>query len=368
MPDPPKIPVYRNPERPHSKRAAGTMNSKETKEMQEKKRKILMDLQGKMRAVSDLLNKAEYMKAFKMAVAVLEKYTVNTIENQPILTRIMAMAGTALEYLDAMNSSDDDMFLEFLGRQMEDFRPLPLFKTIERIMVDRLNKRMQSMRNDGHGKVIRPWLDSWNPWVELINHEKHVERFLSGEPIKFKWKFTIPIEFAPGERQEKIELRKELLHRIDLKEGGKDIPLVPKEPDEPPPPDPSLFEPIPPPVPIIRKSKISGTGVFSKKKETTGVEPTVEPTKKKRPKRKKTTELSSEKKDKEHSLKSSEVKAYLYKLKYEEGVNEVHYQKIKIDLGVVSLNKAKKLFRILKRFDEKGYVLRKRGSRYAILF
>jgi hypothetical protein len=120
---------------------------------------------------------------------------------------------------------------------------------------------------------------------------------------------------------------------------------------------------------IPKLSKASGaSGSFSNKKastaETTKKEPQAEKKHKPHPKENKPKPLQQE----DDHISTTEVKEYLQKLKNEQKVNEVHFIKIKNDLSAMSLNKEKKLFKILQALVEKGLLVKKQGSYYAIVF
>ncbi|MHA1369970.1 MAG: hypothetical protein ACTSWN_02675 [Promethearchaeota archaeon] len=372
----------RPPQSPFRSRARnikhGIGDSKKVKvatdpERQKKLQKVLNDLMKVMADVEKRLNNGDYKKAYRIASSIIRKYTVETITGNEILFRLSSMAFTAIEYLDVLDLVEKDQFLEFLAKELEQYRKLDLYEKIERIFIRRLEDRLRHIREKGNESLARSWLETWSPWVELIDGEKKLDQFLDGEKINLRWTVKKPIKFSPGEKQSCQSKRKEIVGLLEknltgrwvievgtAKTGGDTSKAVIDD-------DLStvLASASQPPIPVIKKSSSSGS--FSKKKLMTQKEKKPAPVKNKaknhkiRPARIKRVEMKDER------LKSSMVKEYLYKLKYELGINEVHYQKIKNDLDVISLNKARKLFRILENFVEKGIVLRKRGSIYAIL-
>ncbi|MFX0098144.1 MAG: hypothetical protein ACFFCS_01085 [Candidatus Hodarchaeota archaeon] len=364
----PKVPVYRDDKKikikPQKKQVKKRVVDPATLK---KKQQLIMELQKKLRDIEQCINKAEYKKAYKIAKGPIEKYTSSSFKTDPTLERISLLAETAIEYLAELTSEGDDNLLEFLASEMEDYKDLDIFRTIEKVFVQRIEFKLGELKEKGKEAYMIEFVNSWKPWVILVDGEKQIEQFNAGDLKKWKWKFKFPIEFAPGEKQEALEFRKKIYKYLNDKLGEEDVLTGDDQAqDEPEVVDPSTLLGSPPIQVIKPKSKSSG--YFSSKKSTTSSEKD-QPKAPKRtgPSKAKTQRLKLEAKEDER-LRSSEIREYLKKLKYEEGENEVHFLKIKNALGIVTQNKEKKLFKMLERLCEKGYLVRKRGSRYAILF
>ena len=364
----PKVPFYKKEKvKVNVKQPAGA-KSQEKKRISKKKQKLLLKLHRQAKEVEQLINKADYKQAFKIARGIISKYTDQSIKGNDLLNRIARMAETALEYMHVLNPEIDDVFLELLGSEMEQYKDLDLYRTVERILAERLENKLKQIKDEGREKWIEKWMETWKPWVSIIKEEKILSKFIEGEEVHFKWKFKIPVEFQPGEKQDCLEIRDKINRAIDQKSDS-----VFEEIEE------SLNEakeeketPAIPYVPAIPVTKISGStkskGTFSKSKTIVDKKDDIIQEKTHKSHKKPKSGLPREKEKEEDRLRSSDVFDYLYKLKYEEGVDEAHFIKIKNGVGAFSQNKEKKLFKILSKYEEKKYIIRKAGHNYAILF
>lgn len=333
-----------------------------------KRQDAIKKIQDKISEIEKALNTGDYKRAFTLASGEIVKYTAQSIQGNDLLERMAAMAETSLEYMDSLLPEKEwDWFLDTLGGTMADYKDIPLFHAIERVLVDRLKKKLLQFKQDGKDSWIPRWLETWAPVVELIDVQKTMNKFLVDDATKFKWKFKIPVKFAPGEKQRLLDKRRKINEALAAKatELEKDVVKAPRSPavlEEPQAVlQPDLIE-------MPKASKTSAaSGTFSKKKantaEVTKKEPQPEKKHKPHPKEGKPKPLQQE----DDHISTSEVKEYLHKLKYDEKVNEVHFIKIKNDLAAMSLNKEKKLFKILQALVEKGVLVKKQGSYYAIL-
>ncbi len=336
-------------------------------ESQKKRQEAIKRITEKAVEVEKALNGGDYKRAYKLASGELQKYTGQSIKGNELLERMASMAETSLEYMNSLlPAKDDDWFLDMLGGEMEDYKAVPLFQAVERVLAERLKKKLGQFKKEGKEGWIAAWLETWAPVVELIDAQRVLNKVLSGEQdTSLKWKFKIPVQYTPGEKQRLAEKRR----RINEALAAKSAEI---EKDTAPAPTPLPAEIASMPVPVIpdtpRIAKASSvTGAFSRKKATTTEQAKPAPPQKAHkthPKLSKPKPLAPE----EDHISSTEVKEYLYKLKYEQKINEVHFIKIKNDMNAISLNKEKKLFKILMRLVEKELLIKKTGSIFAILF
>jgi hypothetical protein len=334
---------------------------------EKKKQKALLNIQQKIADIDKSLNAADYKKAFRLAAGEIKKYTIPSIEGNDLLGRIAGMAETALEYLHARTPETDDLLLDFLGGELENYKEISLYALVRTAVGERLAAKVKQLKDEGHDGWIPKYLDTWAPWVKPPD-ARSVNAFLGGSTDQIKWKFASPVKFQAGERQKCLDARKRIMDALAKK--AKEL----AEPERAPAPvqPASVAEEAPGPVlppeaPITRISKSGSSGVFSKKKavaeKAKPVEAPKAPSRSKKPK--KTAPVLASKED--DTLHSHEVWNYLVGLKRDKNVSEVHFLKIKTDLNVISLNKERKLFKILERFVLKGYVLRKAGNIYVLL-
>nr|MDO8115250.1 hypothetical protein [Candidatus Sigynarchaeota archaeon] len=361
----PKIDAFRDNIKVQMKPGAAPPQAQVDAETLKKRQEVIKKIQDKIAEIEKCLNTADYKKAYKIAAGEILKYTPQSIQGNDLLERMASMAETALEYMHTLAPESDDAFLDFLGGEMEDYKDVPLFKSIERMLADRLKRKIARFKKEGRDAWIAPWIETWKPVVVIVDEQKALNKFLAGEDANLKWKFKIPVQYSPGEKQRLLEKRKKINDALTSKaaELEKEKPRVPA-PSQP------FVEPVPvlPVEPVEFTKSASSSGMFSKKKATTN-EPAKQEQKEQKkhkphPKKSEPKALSKE----DDHISSSEVKEYLFKLKHEQNVNEVHFVKIKNDLNAISLNKEKKLFKILEALGEKGIVIRKQGSYYAILF
>jgi hypothetical protein len=336
-------------------------------ETQKKRQEAIKRITEKVAEIEKALNAGDYKRAYKLATGELQKYTGQSIKGNELLERMASMAETSLEYMNSLlPAKEDDWFLDMLCGEMEDYKAVPLFQAIERVLAERFKKKLGQFKKEGKEGWIATWLETWTPVVELIDAQKVLNKFLSGEPdTSLKWKFKIPVQYTPGEKQRLTEKRRRINEALAANSAE-----IEKETAPAPPSLPAEIASMPisviPDTPRIAKAS-SGTGAFSKKKATTTEQAKPAPPQKAHkphPKLSKPKPLAPE----EDHISSTEVKEYLYKLKYEQQVNEVHFIKIKNDMNAISLNKEKKLFKILMRLVEKGLVIKKTGSIFAIVF
>jgi hypothetical protein len=336
-------------------------------ETQKKRQEAIKRITEKLAEVEKALNGGDYKRAYKLATGELQKYTGQSIKGNELLERMASMAETSLEYMNSrLPAKEDDWFLDMLGGEMEDYKAVPLFQTVERVLAERLKKKIGQFKKEGKEGWIAAWLETWMPVVELIDAQKALNRFLSGEPdTLLKWKFKIPVQYMPGEKQRLAEKRRRINEALATKSAE-----IEKETTPVPTPLPADIVSIPVPVipdtPRIAKAS-SVTGAFSRKKATTTEQAKPAPPQKAHKSHPKPNKPKTAVAEDEH-ITSTEVKEYLYKLKHEQNVNEVHFIKVKNDLNAVSLNKEKKLFKILMRLVEKELLIKKTGSIFAILF
>jgi hypothetical protein len=335
-------------------------------ETQKKRQEAIKRITEKAVEIEKALNAGDYKRAYKLATGELQKYTGQSIKGNELLERMASMAETALEYLNnLLPSKEDDWFLDMLGGEMEDYKAFPLFQVVERMLAERLKKKLGQFKKEGKEGWIPQWLETWEPVVEVVDKQRTLSKWLAGEPdATVKWKFKIPVQYTPGEKQRLSERRRKIHEALAARSA--DI-----EKDAAPSRQRVIVEPEQVTIPVTaeppRMAKASGaSGTFSKKKATTADQAKLAPAQKPRkphPKNTKPKPLAAE----DDHISSTEVKEYLYKLKHEQNVNEVHFMKIKNDLNVVSLNKEKKLFKILMSLVEKGVVIKKLGSVFAII-
>nr|MDO8086047.1 hypothetical protein [Candidatus Sigynarchaeum springense] len=336
-------------------------------EAQKKRQEAIKRITEKAAEIEKALNGGDYKRAYKLATGELQKYTAQSIKGNELLERMASMAETALEYMNSLlPAKEDDWFLDMLGSEMDDYKAVPLFQAVERVLAERLKKKLGQFKKEGKLAWIAPWLQTWKPVVEIVDEQKVLNKWIAGEPgadAAIRWKFKVPVIYTPGEKQRLVEKRRKIHEALASKATE-----LEKETTPAPPPEEPVSMPVPVMVETPRIAKSSGTtGTFSRKKATTVEQAKPEqPQKahKSHPKQSKPKPLATL----DDHISSSEVKEYLYKLKYEQNVNEVHFIKIKNDLNAISLNKEKKLFKILMRLVEKGLVIKKTGSIFAILF
>ncbi len=332
-----------------------------------KRQEAIKRITEKAAEVEKALNGGDYKRAYKLATGELQKYTGQSIKGNELLERMASMAETSLEYMNSLlPAQEDDWFLDMLGGEMEDYKAVPLFQAVERVLAERLKKKIGQFKKEGKEGWIAAWLETWMPVVELIDAQKALNRLLSGEPdSSLKWKFKIPVQYTPGEKQRLTEKRRRINDALVTKSA--EIEKETATTRAPPSAElASMPIPVIPDTPRIAKAS-SVTGAFSRKKATTSEQAKPEPPQKAHkahPKQTKPKTLTPE----EDHISSTEVKEYLYKLKYEQNINEVHFIKIKNDMNAISLNKEKKLFKILMRLVEKELLIKKTGSIFAILF
>lgn len=364
----PKIDAFRDNVKIETKPGAAPVPSQVDPAMLKKQQEAIKKIQDKIAEIEKALNGGDYKRAFSLASGEIVKYTAQSLQGNDLLERMTAMAETALEYMDSLlPEKDGDWFLDTLGGTMVDYKDIPVFKAIERVLVDHLKKKLLQFKQEGKEAWIPRWLETWAPVVELIDVQKTMNKFLADDATKFKWKFKIPVKYAPGEKQRLLDHRHKINEALAAKaaELEKDIAKAPKAPAVPEEsqtaPQPDLAE-----IPKVSKTSAS-SGAFSKKKATTAeaTKKEAQPEKKRKPHPKEGKPKPLQQED-DH-ISTSEVKDYLHKLKYEQKVNEVHFIKIKNDLAAMSLNKEKKLFKILQALVEKGVLVKKQGSYYAIL-
>ncbi|MEX2682767.1 MAG: hypothetical protein Q6373_014345 [Candidatus Sigynarchaeota archaeon] len=366
----PKIDAFRDTVKIVQKPGASpTPQAQVDPEIQRKRQEAIKRITEKIAEIEKALNGGDYKRAYKLATGELQKYTVQSIKGNELLERMAAMAETSLEYMNSLlPAKDEDWFLDMLGSEMDDYKAIPLFQAIERVLAERLKKKLDQFKKEGKVTWIAPWLETWKPVVEIIDEQKTLNKWFAGEAgadANFRWKFKIPVKYAPGEKQRLLEKRRKIHEALATKAAE-----LEKETTPTPPPPPA--EPVAVPVPVVLETpriakSSSTTGTFSRKKATTSEQAKPEhqqKTHKSHPKQNKPKPLTAQ----DDHISSSEVKEYLYKLKHEQNVNEVHFIKIKNDLNAISLNKEKKLFKILMRLVEKGLLIKKTGSIFAILF
>ncbi|MBN2152722.1 MAG: hypothetical protein JW839_14820 [Candidatus Lokiarchaeota archaeon] len=365
----PKIDAFRNNVRIVQKPGAPPPPQAVDPGVQKKRQEAIKRITEKAVEIEKALNGGDYKRAYKLASGELQKYTAQSIKGNELLERMASMAETALEYMNSLlPAKDDDWFLEMLGGEMDDYKAVPLFQAVERVLAERLKKKLGQFKDEGKPSWIAPWLETWRPVVEVVDEQKTLNRWLAGEAgadAIIRWKFKIPARYSPGEKQRLGERRRKIHEALASKAAE-----LEKEPERTRATEaveaiavqaPTMIE-----TPKLPKST-GGAGTFSRKKATTVQEPKPAPPQKAHkphPKQGKPKPLA----DQDDHISSSEVKEYLYKLKYEQKVNEVHFIKIKNDLNAISLNKEKKLFKILMGLVEKGLVIKKTGSVFAILF
>ncbi len=338
-------------------------------ETQKKRQEAIKRITEKAAEIEKALNGGDYKRAYKLATGELQKYTTQSIKGNDLLERMASMAETSLDYMNSLlPAKEDDWFLDMLCGEMDDYKAVPLFQTVERVLAERLKKKLGQFKKAEKLAWIAPWLETWRPVVEIIDEQRSLNKWISGEPgaeTVIRWKFKIPAKYSPGEKQRLAERRRKINEALasNAAELEKD-PVQARAPVD----AEVAAAPIPvlPDTPKIAKSS-AGAGTFSRKKATTTEQAKPEPPQKMHrphPKQSKPKPLATL----DDHISSSEVKEYLYKLKYEQKVNEVHFIKIKNDMNAISLNKEKKLFKILMRLVEKGLVIKKTGSIFAILF
>jgi len=364
----PKADAFRDNVKIETKPSAAPVPSQVDAATLKKREAVIKKIQDKIAEIEKALNTGDYKRAFILASGEIVKYTPQSIQGNELLERMAAMAETALEYMDSLlPEKEGDWFLDTLGGTMAEYKAIPLFQAIERILVDRLKKKLNQFKQDGKEAWIPRWLETWAPIVELIDVQKTMSKFLADDGTKFKWKFKIPVKYAPGEKQRLLDKRKKINDALAAKvaELEKDVvraPRVPAISEEPQ----AVLQPDLVEIPKVAKTTTL-SGSFSKKKATTAESGKKEPVSAKKsvphPKQSKPKPLQQE----DDHISASEVKDYLHKLKYDQKVNEVHFIKIKNDLAAMSLNKEKKLFKILQALVEKGILVKKQGSYYAIL-
>ncbi len=339
--------------------------------MQKKRQEIIVKIQQKIIDIERCLNHAEYKKAFQIATGELAKYTPGSIGGNDLLARLASLAETAIDYMHGLTSPEDDAFLELLGGQMEEYKDIALYKAIERMMAERLGAKLAQLVGKGKTSWARTWLETWKPWVLPADGERAIEKLVKEPAEKTRWKFIIPPAFSPGEKQRAVELRRKISHAmVKLEEGideGEIDAAAGRVPDAQVAETPPLPVVLPVEIPKTRPSA-SSSGVFSRKKALVEGKQDAEKDTPKKPKHKRPgPSRALPAPTDEPAFSSADVRERLQKYKHEEGLKEFHFMKLKTDLGVVSLNQEKKLFKILERLILKGYVIRKKGNVYAIL-
>ncbi|NMC07435.1 MAG: hypothetical protein GYA24_19625 [Candidatus Lokiarchaeota archaeon] len=341
--------------------------SKIDPEVQKKRQEAIKRISEKAAEIERALNGGDYKRAFKLAMGELEKYTAQSIKGNELLERVASMAETALEYMNSLLPvKEDDWFLDVLCGEMDNYKATPLFQAIERVLAERLKKKLAQFKKEGKEGWIPAWLETWAPVVELIDTQKVLNKYLAGEPdAQLRWKFKIPVQYAPGEKQRLGEKRRKIHEAMAAKAAEIEKDTVSTRP--PPPSEPeAIFVPVIADAPRIPKAS-GASGAFSRKKATTSEQAKPAPppkAHKPHPKQAKPKPLAAL----DDHISTTEVKEYLFKLKHEQNINDVHFIKIKNDLNAISLNKEKKLFKILMRLVEKGIVIKKTGSIFAIVF
>jgi hypothetical protein len=198
-----------------------------------KREAAIKKIQDKIVEIEKALNTGDYKRAFTIASGEIVKYTGQSIQGNDLLERMASMAETALEYLDSLLPEiDNDWFLDTLGGVMPDYKDIALFKTIERVLADRLKKKLKKFKEEGKDTWISSWLETWAPVVELIDVQKTMNKFLADDATKFKWKFKIPVKYAPGEKQRLLDKRRKINEALAAKaaELEKDVVRGPRIP------------------------------------------------------------------------------------------------------------------------------------------
>lgn len=336
---------------------------------QRKKQEILKGIQDKIADIERSLNAADYKKAYRIAIGELRKYTDASIETNELLSRMSSMAETAVEYLQATTPPADAAFLEFLAGELEEYKAIEPFKVVERALAGRLGSMIVAFKDAGKASLVPRWVETWAPWVVPVDGEKAVRKVID-EPgtVRLRWSFKIPPAFAPGEKQQCQDARRRI--QDALVKGT--VAITDEGPraggdgtGTPAPEPPAIYVP---PVEPVKVATASSRGAFSRKKAT--VEPAPARELPRQPPSRKQSRPSPPlpvvAKD-EPAFTASDVKERLLKYKREDGLDEVHFVKIKNDVGAFSLNQEKKLFKIMEALVQKGLVIRKRGKVYAIL-
>jgi hypothetical protein len=332
-----------------------------------KRQEAIKRISEKAVEVEKALNGGDYKRAYKLATGELQKYTGQSIKGNELLERMASMAETSLEYMNSLlPAKEDDWFLDLLCGEMDDYKAVPLFQAVERVLAERLKKKIGQFKKEGKEGWIATWLETWVPVVELVDAQKSLNKFLAGEPdALLKWKFKIPVQYTPGEKQRLTEKRRRINDALTAKSAEIEKETITTRA---PPSAEIAAMPIPviPDTPRIAKAS-NVTGAFSRKKAPTTEQAKPETPQKAHKPHPKVSKPKPLAPDDDH-LSSTEVKEYLHKLKYEQKVNEVHFIKIKNDMNAISQNKEKKLFKILMRLVEKELLIKKPGSIFVILF
>ncbi|MHA1791230.1 MAG: hypothetical protein ACTSVI_01215 [Promethearchaeota archaeon] len=368
MPKIPKVPFYKEGRSRIPVKPAANPPSRLDPKTLKRRQEIMKELQIRFADAEKEMNKGEYKKAYKICMSVLKRYTANSILSQEILSRFDLLAQSAIEYMSMQEEMTLPEAVEFFARELLNYKEINVYLVIRDTFIEKVNELMNLFVEKGRESLLKSWLKAISPWITLQDEKEFILSLKKKERASHpKWRVNLPVNFSPGEKQQYLEIRKKIYkmltspeRKLDIKniedKGGTGLKSTSHQ---------ALPEP---PVPTVKiKKKSSSRGYFSKKKIVADKNQATEIAKRKKPARKKPSAVSKDLKKEDDHLRTHEVKSYLHELKYKQGVTEVHYQKIKLDLGIVSINKARKLFKILQGLEEKNLVIRKKGSIYAIL-